>query len=644
MDIAPGRRAPRSRGRTAKPARAWTFPEGPLVALVRILLAGVLATPLVVWEELVYPYVLPKALYSRVLIALAFAAWAVLAAARPAWRPPRSALLLLLGVGAAVAVVATPFGVSPRYSVWSDYGRMEGLFDLAHWVAFAVVAASVLRTPRHWRLMLHGFAAAGLLLGGHAILQVLRDPAPLDPAAHVVGAMGNPAYLGAMLQATALLAAGLLAASLVRRRRTPGSALLARAGGAFPAVALVVALCGLVLSGSKGAFLGLFAGGAVAVFALGCLAGGRRARRLVLGALATLLAPAALLAGAYALQAASDDDSVVSRLPLVWRATDAFEINLSVQSRLDNWRAGAAAFAERPLMGWGPGNYMPAGAAHAAADAGRHLPSRGAINEAQDHAHNVLLEEAVTKGVPGALAYLALWAWTGVVAWRALRAAEGGDRILVAAASAALAGWFVQSQTLFYFGGAWLVHMLLLAFLARREADLKPTAETPAGPAPRNRPVRAAAAAAAVALAAAGIAANAATYAGGAALYRAATGPTEVFMANLAASIDAFEPMATHVRMLLLMNVAWNWKALLAQDREEALRLLAWCGEAASRALAAEPRNWRLHHALARLYAEAARTDPAYRPLAERYLRSSRAVAPNLDPTLPFDHAGGRGD
>ena len=618
--------------------RTLNFPEGPLVVLVRVLLAGVLATPLVVWDELIYPYVLPKALYSRVLIALAFAVWAVLAAARPAWRPPRSALLLLVGVGAAVAVVATPFGVSPRYSVWSDYGRMEGLFDLAHWVAFAVVAASVLRTERDWWLMLNGFVAVGLLLAGHAIVQVLRAPGPLDPTMHVVGAMGNPAYLGAMLQAVALLAAGLLGASLVRRQRDRRTlTLLARA---FPVVALVAAICGLLLSGSKGAFLGFFAGAAVGVFAFACAVGGPPARRLVLVAVAMLTAPALLLGGAFAWRAASDEDSLADRVPLIWRATDPFELGLSVHSRLENWRAGAAAFAERPLLGWGPGNYMPAGAAHTSADAGRHLPNRGAINEAQDHAHNVLIEEAVTKGVPGVLAYLALWVWTGVVAWRALRAARGGDRILVATVCAALAGWFVQSQTLFYFGGAWLAHMLLLAFLARREAGLAPTADAPARAAPPLAWRRATAASAAAALAAASIAANAATYVGGAALYRAAKDPPEVFMASLKASIDAFEPMATHVRMLLLMNVAWNWKALLARDREEALRLLSWCDDAAARALAAEPRNWRLHHALARLYAEVGRSDPAYRPLARQYLRSSREVAPNLDPTLPFDHGG----
>ena len=102
------------------------FPERGLVAGVRGLLALVLLPPLAMAPETVYPYTVGRALYARGLIAVAFARWAVLAVHRPAWRPPRSALLLLLGLWLAACVVAAVFGVSPRRSVWSYYERMQG--------------------------------------------------------------------------------------------------------------------------------------------------------------------------------------------------------------------------------------------------------------------------------------------------------------------------------------------------------------------------------------------------------------------------------------------------------------------------------------------------------------------------------------
>ena len=40
-------------------------------------------------------------------------------------------------------------------------------------------------------------------------------------------------------------------------------------------------------------------------------------------------------------------------------------------------------------------------------------------------------------------------------------------------------------------------------------------------------------------------------------------------------------------------------------------------------------------HALARLYAEAAKTDPAFETEARRHLARSREITPGLDPMLP---------
>ena len=125
-------------------------------------------------------------------------------------------------------------------------------------------------------------------------------------------------------------------------------------------------------------------------------------------------------------------------------------------------------------------------------------------------------------------------------------------------------------------------------------------------------------------------------YAGAAALYRAETGGSGRFMTELEASIRAFEPMATHPRILLFENVAPNWTVLRSRYPGEAFRLLEWAGRAAPKALAAEPHNWQLHHALAHLYREVAKTEPGYALLAESFHASALEVAPHLDPTLPM--------
>ena len=653
--------SPGSHGTVGAPG-AW-FPERVLGSAVRVLLVLVLLLPLVVLPGAVYPYVVGKALYARVLIAAAFGLWAVLALARPGWLPPRSTLLVLLGAWAAAGVVSAVFGVSPQRSVWSYYGRMQGLFDLAHWVAFAVMAAAVLKTPRDWRLMLFANQAVGLLAAVFAIVRVhapewIGSP-PLREGAQVSGLMGNPGFLGAYLQALALLAAAFLLRAFAasppvtsehavrrrgrRRRPAPAPVPVGNrwAERAFHGTTLAAALWALSLAGSMGAAAGLAAGVAFGALMFGFLARGRRVRIAALATVGALALASATFAGVLAWRIAVAEEATGRAFDnaLLERLTSPHSVTVSAGSRLDNWRAGLAAFAERPLFGWGPDNYLAAAGKHLAADSGRHLASKGAANEGRDHAHNMIVEEAVTKGAVGLVVYLALWGWTLVAAVRAARRAEPRERALVVGVGAALVGWFVQSQAWFYFPAAWMVHMLLLAFLARQEATSTQGSEASASRPRRLKWLRNAAGAVALALAVGSLVANRAVYAGAAALYRAETGGSGRFMAELEASIRAFEPMATHSRILLFENVAPNWTVLRARYPREAFRLLEWAGRASPKALAAEPHNWQLHHALAHLYREVVKTEPGYAVLARSFHASALEVAPNLDPTLPMRYA-----
>ena len=50
---------------------------------------------------------------------------------------------------------------------------------------------------------------------------------------------------------------------------------------------------------------------------------------------------------------------------LLERATSVKRIGNTLAPRLRNWRSGLLAFAERPLLGWGTGNYFAGSARHA---------------------------------------------------------------------------------------------------------------------------------------------------------------------------------------------------------------------------------------------------------------------------------------
>ena len=657
-------------------------PERLLLPPIRLGIALVLLTPLVTAPWTLYPFSVGKALWARVLIAVLFALWAVLALVRPRWRPPRSALLALLGAGLAASVLSAWLGVSPEQSFWSTYERMQGIVNAAHWAAFAVVVASVARTWADWMRLLNVNLAVGLIVSVLAILRFAAPETPLPFPHHeyywprIGASAGVPMLLGAYLQAIALLAAGFLVGSLCpareaspnaapavartrrtarRRARAPvRPASRGRMGDGwfrrlFWAATAACALAGVSLTGSLGALAGLGAGLGAACLLYAWFGRARRARRLGLAGLGALGAGALALALVVALSgggppAPSAEQGARPAFGggnvMLERATSAEWVGFTAGNRLRIWASGVKAFPERPLLGWGPENHYVASARHISAP----LPARRA--RVQYHAHNLALEEAVGKGAVGLGAWLALWAATALVALRAARRLEDTRRRALAVfAAAALAGWFVQGLTSFYSAESWLQHMLLLAFLAHLEAQMRaPRGELPARglparlraalprlSAPRvSGGLRALAGAAALAIAGASIASSAAIHAGAAAMWRADHGGP--FIAELERAIGAFEPLANGPRVVLFNNLALNWEVLARHRPGEAARLLALADGEAQAALAARPESWMLHHALARLYLEVAATRPDYAERAGRHLARSRVLAPNLDP------------
>ena len=640
-----------------------------------------------------YGFTVGKVVYAHTLIAVAFGLWAVLAAARPAWRPGIGILLILLAATLAVGLVSAFSGVSLQRSLWSNYVRMGGLVDAAHWLVFAVLLTAMLRTAADWRFYLNLFLAVGLV---SAFLGTARFLFPgvwdhpwwfesLHP--RISGTFANPLFFGAHLQAVALLAAGFLVRSFLG---APAPA----AARAFWACTAALSVWTLALAGSMGAAGGLWAGaaGGALYFALWGSSGPvRLGGRAVFGTsvlVAAVLVAVLLLDGSGGGEAlgggASGNGGPAASQPqpppeprsaapggrtegngysvtLFERITDAGRVGSTLGKRIDTWKAGLRAFADRPLLGWGPENHMVA--------ASRYDRAAAETNRSSDRAHNELMERAVTGGLLGLAAWLWLWVATFAAVWRGSRRAGPADGALVVFAGAALLGWLVQGLTSFYSPVTWMQHVLLLAFVgffARAAGEEEGAVAGDGGKAESKRDaagmrhekpatkgsggavagtfgrrwVRAVLAAAAIGLAGASLAAARATHEGAAALYRAETsGP---FMSELRNSIRAFGPLATHPRILLFENVAPNWGIIHGKDPSRAFRLLAWAEAEQRAALAAEPRNWQLLHSLAKMYAAVAETNPEYGQRARYWYDRSREAAPFQDPLMPGKPGGGR--
>lgn len=602
-----------------------------------------LLTPFVHAPGAIEPMPVGKALWSRSLIAIAFALWAPLALIRPDCRPPRAWLLAVIAAGLGVEGLAALAGESLQRSLWSDYERMQGLVDRAHWAALTLVLASVLRRPGDWRAL----AGANLLVGAAVAATVAATaagiglPAPLAPPEAFLprygGPFGNPALLSVYMLANLVLAAGFAVRGWSHAAAVAGGT-AGRFGGPLLWTAVAALhLAGLVLADSLGAFIGLYAAVCLAALATAALARGRS--RLLA---ASLCAALVLAGGGTAWRVVAQGLDAPGAAGAQWGVRTSLQWP-SVRSRLASWETGLRGIAERPLLGWGPENFVVV--------FGRYAQGVAAVSQSHDRAHNMPIEIAATSGLAGLSLWLARWGLAlGIFLGAArMRARAGppaparrrgphpgagrGAATLYIAAAAALAGHFTQLLTLFDSAGGALVTALLFAWASRLEPEVVPERRRPRWPAPLARAFAPRAlgpllAAAAVAASLAGLAANRAILAAADARY---LGDWSVLDRTTDERIERFPPLANAWRYRYFQELGLRWEEIRSADPASAASLLGRANRQAEAAMRAEPANWRLAASLARLYAAVARTDPDYAPAARAYLARTEALAPNRD-------------
>lgn len=326
-----------------------------------------------------------------------------------------------------VMAASTAASVDPAVSVFGVYPQaFYGLLPLGLCTALYCAVAMSPGEPET-DLVLAAALAASIPLSVYGISQRLFGDLitrlPL-PNMRVTSAIGNPVMLGACL---AMLCPIALHQALTRK------------GWLGPAAGFLMATT-LALTLARGAWLSAAAG--VAVY-LG-LTGRVRLRPRVWLAL-TLCAPFVFIGLQRAL-GKSDSDAM----------------------RVETMKSALAAFAERPVLGYGPDTFLMAFRRHKTDEFLRRTHSAPTV---QLSAHNDILQAAVTLGGLGLLAYLWLIA---ALTLRLIAAAKADAR--AAAVAAGLAGLFLQAKFNPIPISALALAAAMAGLVCRRREPLKPAA------------------------------------------------------------------------------------------------------------------------------------------------------------------------
>ncbi len=329
-----------------------------------------------------------------------------------------AALLLWLGgrgrrAGARVPVYAWAVLI---FTAWLGLTSLAAaapalaLKEVLKWLQVAAgvaLLADVMRGRRERRTV---FVLVGASLLAQAVLGLVQTAAQLGPAGLVVGGVlraygtfdqPNPygGYLA--LHLPVVLAAAVYARGSRRR---------------WLLLLGLLMLAALLVSRSRGAWLGFGAGTLTVVLAAGARTAPAARAAMAALALGALALAGALLAGVFDGVLAPDIDQALGGAHPVAdvvraRALDDF----AVAQRVAHWAAGWRMLLDWPLLGVGAGNF----------DAAYRFYALPPFDEPLGHAHNVVLNFGAEAGLAGMLAFAGLSLWALWIAASAVRRSRG---------------------------------------------------------------------------------------------------------------------------------------------------------------------------------------------------------------------------
>lgn len=428
-----------------------------LLIIIRYCLYFALFTPIFVSGKFVFPYVFPKTALFQILIEIAFAAWLILIAANPAYRPKFRGLTKTLVIWLAVLFFVSLIGINFYHSFWSSYERMTGLVTLLHYFAYFLILLSILKTENDWIKMFDVAIAAGLCVNLIGLMQ--KYGGLMSPAGdRIASSFGNPSFLAAYLIFNIFLIVFLFYKKykFIYWRF-------------YYLFALFFGLLILYWTGTRGAVLALIA--TSFIFAILTLIAPQKylsefnpnfIKKLKICIIIGLVCFVGFIAAFLLVRG---NEKIMSKLPAEARRLTLINLtDATTQTRLISWKMAFRGWKDRFWFGWGWENYNVVFNKY-------YDPALYPTETWFDKAHNIIFDTVTTSGLIGLLAYLAIFFVCFRVLWRGFFA-EKINFFTSAIFGVLLITYIVQNLFVFDMIHSYLPFFMILAFIAFIDSHL----------------------------------------------------------------------------------------------------------------------------------------------------------------------------
>ncbi|TRZ83679.1 hypothetical protein D4R86_00325 [bacterium] len=405
-----------------------------LAIAIKLGLGLTLLTPLFISVSTYFPFVVGKAIAFQILVEIVSLLYLILIVIAPRYRPRFNFLTWAILIYFAIVTASSIFGFDFSFSFWSNYERMDGLFNLYHFGAYFLVLSNVLRTKKEWLWFLRLILVTFIFIDFLGLLQKMGFSYLAQfGGIRAFSTLGNATYLGTMGVFQIFLALFLFLAD-----RDFWWRLLYFSNGILGAMAILI-------SQTRGSLLAVFLG-AVIFLILGGLFSEKR--KIYLGIFAGLGILLALSAFVF-----SHPNWAVTKI--IPSRFNVFAHSASLETRGYVWKINWEAWKDKFWLGWGRSSNGYTFA--------RYYDSETASYEDVwfDKPHSKIFEVGGDSGIFGLLAYLTILGGAVVILWKKRKSLSDSRLALIAF----IVAYFIQNAFLFDSQGSYLWWYSTLGFI-----------------------------------------------------------------------------------------------------------------------------------------------------------------------------------
>ena len=434
-----------------------TKTEKILKYLVYVGLVILLSIPFIISNDLFQSYVTGKAFTFRVVVEILVVIWLILAILYPKYRPKKNWVLISFVLFTISLFVSNFFGVDQTASFWSGLERMEGWVTIIHLLGLFIVMGSVLNTKKEWYNFFKVSVVASFIMFILALKQVIdygnsAEDLKIWGIFRIYTTIGNPALFAVYALFNAYLSLLLIfryKPQLLEFAKFTKKTCLYNWQIWFYILTFVLNTWMVYQSVTRGTMLG-FVGGLILIFLL--LAFLEKGKTIYKKILIGFIVATILFTGTvFSLK---ESDFIKNNQSLNRFAT-MFEIKGSSQTRVNNWIVAYDGFQQKPILGWGQGNFDYVYSKY-------YLPRQQGIDDNLwfDRVHNVIFDWLI-GGLLGLLFYLSIWGSAILSIFKTSKLQNNEKAILISM----LAGYFVHLLLLFDTLVSYLYFIFIIAFV-----------------------------------------------------------------------------------------------------------------------------------------------------------------------------------